>query len=143
MDELWGDAACSRRPACRLRETLDLYSSRFGIAKRSKREERCSVQRVVLANPIGSPIFEGRIGHEIQAFFTMGLGSFFYVSAQWLSPTGVGEDAPMKIGIAKERRPSEKRVAASPETVRKLAAMGIELLVEKEAGHASFFPDRF
>jgi NAD(P) transhydrogenase subunit alpha len=53
------------------------------------------------------------------------------------------EDAPMKIGVPKERRPSEKRVAASPETVKKLAAMGIELLVEKEAGHASFFLDRF
>jgi NAD(P) transhydrogenase subunit alpha len=53
------------------------------------------------------------------------------------------EDAPMKIGVPKERRLSEKRVAASPETVKKLAAMGIELLVEKEAGHASFFLDRF
>jgi proton-translocating NAD(P)+ transhydrogenase subunit alpha len=49
----------------------------------------------------------------------------------------------MKIGITKERRPSEKRVAASPETVKKLAALGVELLVEKEAGQASFFPDRF
>lgn len=49
----------------------------------------------------------------------------------------------MKIGITKERRPSEKRVAASPETVKKLAALGIEVLVEKEAGQASFFPDRF
>jgi NAD(P) transhydrogenase subunit alpha len=49
----------------------------------------------------------------------------------------------MKIGITKERRPSEKRVAASPETVKKLAAMGIEVLVEEEAGHSSFFPDRF
>jgi NAD(P) transhydrogenase subunit alpha len=49
----------------------------------------------------------------------------------------------VKIGIPKERRPSEKRVAASPETVRKLAALGIESLVEKGAGHASFFPDRF
>jgi NAD(P) transhydrogenase subunit alpha len=49
----------------------------------------------------------------------------------------------MKIGIPKERRPSEKRVAASPETVKKLVAMGIEVVVEKEAGHASFFPDRF
>jgi NAD(P) transhydrogenase subunit alpha len=49
----------------------------------------------------------------------------------------------MKIGITKERRPSEKRVAASPETVKKLAALGIEILVEKEAGQASFFPDRF
>jgi NAD(P) transhydrogenase subunit alpha len=49
----------------------------------------------------------------------------------------------MKIGVPKERRPSEKRVAASPETVKKLAAIGIELLVEKEAGHASFFLERF
>jgi NAD(P) transhydrogenase subunit alpha len=49
----------------------------------------------------------------------------------------------MKIGIPKERRPSEKRVAASPETLKKLVAMGIEVVVEKEAGHASFFPDRF
>jgi NAD(P) transhydrogenase subunit alpha len=49
----------------------------------------------------------------------------------------------MKIGVPKERRPSEKRVAASPETVKKLAAMGIEVIVEKEAGQASFFPDRF
>jgi NAD(P) transhydrogenase subunit alpha len=49
----------------------------------------------------------------------------------------------MKIGVPKERRPSEKRVAASPETVKKLAAIGIELLVEKEAGHSSFFLDRF
>jgi NAD(P) transhydrogenase subunit alpha len=49
----------------------------------------------------------------------------------------------MKIGIAKERRPSEKRVAASPETVKKLTALGIEILVEKDAGQASFFPDRF
>jgi NAD(P) transhydrogenase subunit alpha len=49
----------------------------------------------------------------------------------------------MKIGVPKERRPSEKRVAASPETVKKLAAIGIELLVEKEAGHSSFFLERF
>jgi NAD(P) transhydrogenase subunit alpha len=49
----------------------------------------------------------------------------------------------VKIGIPKERRPSEKRVAASPETVKKLTAMGIDLLVEEEAGQASFFPDRF
>lgn len=48
----------------------------------------------------------------------------------------------MKIGIPKERRPSEKRVAASPETVKKLSALGTELLVEKEAGQASFFSDR-
>jgi NAD(P) transhydrogenase subunit alpha len=34
-------------------------------------------------------------------------------------------------------------VAASPETVKKLTAMGIDLLVEEEAGQAAFFPDRF
>ena len=48
----------------------------------------------------------------------------------------------MKIGIPKERWPSEKRVAASPETVKKLVMMGLTLLVETDAGHGSFFLDK-
>jgi len=48
----------------------------------------------------------------------------------------------MKIGIPKERWPSEKRVAASPETVKKLTGMGLTILVEKDAGHGSFFLDK-
>jgi NAD(P) transhydrogenase subunit alpha len=48
----------------------------------------------------------------------------------------------MKIGIPKERWPSEKRVAASPETVKKMTGMGLTVLVETDAGHGSFFLDK-
>ncbi|MCW8837017.1 MAG: hypothetical protein OQJ99_11730, partial [Rhodospirillales bacterium] len=37
----------------------------------------------------------------------------------------------MKIAIPKERRPGEGRVAASPESVKKLIALGFEVTVEK------------
>lgn len=47
----------------------------------------------------------------------------------------------MKIGIPKEIHPKERRVAASPETVKKLVGMGFEVLIEKEAGHASMMLD--
>ena len=40
----------------------------------------------------------------------------------------------MKIAIPKERRPQEARVAASPETVKKLVGLGQEVTVEKGAG---------
>jgi NAD(P) transhydrogenase subunit alpha len=84
-----------------------------------------------------------RIGNEIQALLAMEFGRSLHASVRRLSLIRPEKDITVKIGIAKERRPSEKRVAASPETVKKLAAMGIELLVEKEAGNASFFLDRF
>jgi H+-translocating NAD(P) transhydrogenase subunit alpha len=48
----------------------------------------------------------------------------------------------MLIGIPRETRPGETRVAATPETVRKLAASGRhEAVVEKDAGVASSIPD--
>ncbi|MEM7173167.1 MAG: Re/Si-specific NAD(P)(+) transhydrogenase subunit alpha [Pseudomonadota bacterium] len=40
----------------------------------------------------------------------------------------------MKIAIPRERRPHEARVAASPETVKKLVKLGAEVTVEKCAG---------
>ena len=40
----------------------------------------------------------------------------------------------MKIAIPKERRPGEARVAASPETVKKFAALGLEVVIETGAG---------
>lgn len=48
----------------------------------------------------------------------------------------------MKIGIPKERHPKEKRVAGSADTVKKLVSMGLEVLVEKGAGHDSMMLDR-
>lgn len=47
----------------------------------------------------------------------------------------------MKIAIPKERRAHERRVAASPDTVKKLIALGLDVVVEKDAGLMSSIPD--
>ncbi len=48
----------------------------------------------------------------------------------------------MKIAILKERRPHEKRVAATPETVKKLKALGAEITIEAGAGVAAAYTDQ-
>ncbi len=48
----------------------------------------------------------------------------------------------MKLAIPKERRPGEKRVAATPETVKKFIALGLDVTVEKGAGADSAIPDQ-
>ena len=47
----------------------------------------------------------------------------------------------MKIAVAKEIDPSEPRVAASPDTVKKLKALGLDVAVEPGAGLKSGLPD--
>ena len=47
----------------------------------------------------------------------------------------------MRLAVLKERMAGEARVAATPETVKKLAAMGLAVAVEAGAGLASGFPD--
>ena len=47
----------------------------------------------------------------------------------------------MLVAIAKERRAHERRVAATPETVKKLVAQGLEVVVESGAGLGSSIPD--
>jgi hypothetical protein len=47
----------------------------------------------------------------------------------------------MKIGVAKERAPNERRVALVPDVLSKLTAAGAEMLVERGAGEAAAFPD--
>lgn len=47
----------------------------------------------------------------------------------------------MKIAVPLERRSGEKRVAASPETVKKLVALGQEVAVESGAGAGAGFSD--
>jgi len=42
----------------------------------------------------------------------------------------------MRIAVLKERRPHEKRVAATPDTVKKLIGLGAEVVVESGAGLA-------
>jgi H+-translocating NAD(P) transhydrogenase subunit alpha len=47
----------------------------------------------------------------------------------------------MKIAVARESDPSEPRVAASPDTVKKLKALGFDVAVEPGAGVKSGLPD--
>ena len=47
----------------------------------------------------------------------------------------------MKLGVPKERRADETRVAASPESVRKLSDLGFDVVVEAGAGDGSSFAD--
>ena len=47
----------------------------------------------------------------------------------------------MKIAIPRERRAQETRVAASPDTVKKLIGLGCEVAVEKGAGAAAAYTD--
>ncbi len=47
----------------------------------------------------------------------------------------------MRIAIPRERRPAEKRVAATPETVKKLIALGYEVAIEMGAGTAAAYLD--
>lgn len=48
----------------------------------------------------------------------------------------------MKIGIPKETKPFENRIALTPQAVKQLVVMGQEVLVEKEAGTGSGFSDK-
>ncbi len=47
----------------------------------------------------------------------------------------------MKVAIIKERREDERRVAASPDSVKQMVQMGLEPVVESGAGGAAFFSD--
>ena len=48
----------------------------------------------------------------------------------------------MRIGIPKEIRPGENRVAISPETIKKLTGMGMEVVVEAGCGAGSCVTDQ-
>ncbi|NVJ99831.1 MAG: Re/Si-specific NAD(P)(+) transhydrogenase subunit alpha [Alphaproteobacteria bacterium] len=48
----------------------------------------------------------------------------------------------MKLAVLRERRDAEKRVAASPETVKKLMALGFEVIIEAGAGDGASIPDK-
>src|SRR5262245_36404562 len=47
----------------------------------------------------------------------------------------------MKVGVAKETAPGERRVALVPEVLGKLTAAGLDVLVERDAGAGAAIPD--
>ncbi|SRR6266566_4270731 len=51
------------------------------------------------------------------------------------------EVAQVKVAVVKETTPGERRVALVPDSVHRLAQLGLEVLVERGAGDAAFFPD--
>jgi NAD(P) transhydrogenase subunit alpha len=51
------------------------------------------------------------------------------------------EKPSMKVAIVKERRAYERRVAASPDSVKRLLAMGLDVAIESGAGEGASFPD--
>src|SRR5688572_11746579 len=62
-------------------------------------------------------------------------------------PLGTGDEArgrlerTLHIGVPRETKTRETRVAATPETVTKLVGLGYDVVVETGAGAASSFPD--
>src|SRR5205809_3808320 len=48
----------------------------------------------------------------------------------------------MRIGVVRETTPGERRVSLVPDTVGRLAKSSNEVVVERDAGQASSFPDR-
>ena len=48
----------------------------------------------------------------------------------------------MKLAIPKERRPDETRVAASPDTVKRIKSLGLEVAVESGAGEGASITDQ-
>jgi NAD(P) transhydrogenase subunit alpha len=48
----------------------------------------------------------------------------------------------MKVGVARETAPGERRVALVPEALGKLTAAGLEILVEADAGGGALIPDQ-
>src|SRR5260370_20532301 len=63
------------------------------------------------------------------------------ISASLLARAPRAAGGPMKIAVAKEIDPSEPRVAASPDTVKKFKALGVDIAVEPGAGIKSGLPD--
>lgn len=47
----------------------------------------------------------------------------------------------MRVGVPKERRPGEARVAASPDMVKRLAGLGLEIAIERGAGAGAMMSD--
>ena len=47
----------------------------------------------------------------------------------------------VKVAVVKESSPGERRVALIPDSIHRLKPAGIEVLVERGAGDAAFFPD--
>ena len=60
---------------------------------------------------------------------------------QATTPARRALERPLRIGVPRESRARETRVAATPATVTQLVALGYDVVVETGAGEGSSFPD--
>jgi NAD/NADP transhydrogenase alpha subunit len=60
---------------------------------------------------------------------------------QATTPPGEEWSALLRIGVPRETKARETRVAATPATVAKIVGLGYDVVVESGAGQASSFPD--
>src|SRR5215469_7048530 len=58
-----------------------------------------------------------------------------------LSALLLGTSRSMKVAVVKERRAFERRAAASPDTVKRMVGMGLDVVVESGAGEGAWFGD--
>src|SRR6202049_1586478 len=58
-----------------------------------------------------------------------------------LSALPQGNIRSMKVAVVKERRAFEHRVAASPDTIKRMIGMGLQVVVESGAGEGAWFSD--
>ncbi len=65
----------------------------------------------------------------------------YLTSATEGKPKGI-HYSKLKVGIARETFPLERRVAASPESVGRLVKPGFQVLIERGAGEGAHFTDK-
>src|SRR5207302_5395658 len=68
-------------------------------------------------------------------------GSVRAVLSACHSALPLGNIRSMKVAVVKERRAFEHRVAASPDTVKRMVGMGLDVVVENGAGEGAWFSD--
>jgi NAD(P) transhydrogenase subunit alpha len=65
-----------------------------------------------------------------------------YCSTKWvIVPDSLHRVRPVRVGVPTETAEGERRVALVPESVPKLTALGLEVAVERGAGHEAAFTD--
>src|SRR5450432_4035380 len=99
-------------------------------------------RRQWFAGPIANDqcITEERVNHDIACDYDVAYGEIHGAKLCTLAP-GLAHSARMKLGVVRETKPEERRVAASPNVVGKWVKAGWQVEVEKDAGTAATFPD--
>jgi H+-translocating NAD(P) transhydrogenase subunit alpha len=102
--------------------------------------------RTLARPPLPNQIPGARFGRAAWLFTNhppTGINRSAETPTRLFSDRGVANKDPaaMKVAIIKERRAHERRVAASPDTVKHMTGMRLDVLVESGAGAEAYFTD--